>query len=156
MRLLRAVPFLWKDIMFSHHFRGVASCKPHTGDTAALLWHDVWNNHYLKEELPRLYSFARNKSISVQAYAANPEAHSANIARTTTTHSHNAGSRHLWRAGHTCGDDPANTRQGSSTQFHSRPCSHQHFLGGYGNQNAATRSKNPPVDRVNTRNTLVY
>jgi hypothetical protein len=107
-------------------------------------------------KVPRLYSFARNKSISVQAYAANPEAHSANIARTTTTHSHNAGSRHLWRTGHTCGDDPANTRQGSSTQFHSRPCSHQHFLGGYGNQNAATRSKNPPVDRVNTRNALVY
>jgi hypothetical protein len=29
-------------------------------------------------------------------------------------------------------------------------------FGGYGNQNAATRSKYSPVDRVNTRNTLVY
>jgi hypothetical protein len=57
--------FWFRDIMkFCDHFRGIASANVGRGDTT-LLWQDVWNGHHLKSELPRIYSYARNRKISV-------------------------------------------------------------------------------------------
>jgi hypothetical protein len=38
-----------------------------------LLWEDVWNGHYLSNELPRLFSFAKDKKVSIAQFLANPE-----------------------------------------------------------------------------------
>jgi hypothetical protein len=57
--------FWLRDLMkLSVHFRGIASATTGPGDTV-LLWEDVWNGHYLSNELPRLFSFARNKKVSI-------------------------------------------------------------------------------------------
>jgi hypothetical protein len=66
--------FWLKDVMkFCDHFRGMSSPTVGSGDTV-LLWADVWNGHYLMNEIPRLYSFARNK-ISLAHYMNNPDIH---------------------------------------------------------------------------------
>jgi hypothetical protein len=65
--------FWLKDLMkLSVHFRGIASTTIGLGDTV-LLWKDVWNGHYLNNELPRLLSFARNKQGSIAQYLANSD-----------------------------------------------------------------------------------
>jgi hypothetical protein len=46
------------------HFRGIASCKVGDG-TTVLFWFDVWNEHLLHQQFPRLFSYAKNKDISV-------------------------------------------------------------------------------------------
>jgi hypothetical protein len=56
----------------SVYIRGFAFASIGPGDTI-LLWEDVWNGHYLSNELPRLFSFARNKRVSIAQYLANPE-----------------------------------------------------------------------------------
>jgi hypothetical protein len=68
--------FWFRDVMkFVDHFRGVASASIGLGDTV-LLWEDVWNGHFLANELPRLYSYARNKKISVVQFMAHQDIHS--------------------------------------------------------------------------------
>lgn len=63
--------FWWKDIMtYSDHYRGIAQCKIGDGKTI-MLWSDVRNGHYLQQELPRLYSYAKNIKISVEKYLSN-------------------------------------------------------------------------------------
>jgi hypothetical protein len=63
--------FWFKDIMkYCDHFRGIASATIGVGDTV-LLCGDVWNGHHLMSELPRIFSFARNKNISVTEYCSN-------------------------------------------------------------------------------------
>ena len=48
--------------------------KCNVGDRQmVMLWHDIWNNHNLHEELPRLYSYAKNIKVSVAAYMANTD-----------------------------------------------------------------------------------
>ena len=48
-------------------FRGVATCT--VGDVRSVIfWEDTWNNRLLKDLLPRLYSFARNRNISVAKF----------------------------------------------------------------------------------------
>jgi hypothetical protein len=60
--------FWLKDLMkLTMHFRGIASTTIGPGE----LWEDVWNGHFLSNELPRLFCFARNKKISIAHYLAN-------------------------------------------------------------------------------------
>jgi hypothetical protein len=59
---------------FCDHFRGIASAHVGRGDTT-LLWQDVWNGHHLKSELPRIYSYARNRKISVALFCSTSDVH---------------------------------------------------------------------------------
>jgi hypothetical protein len=56
---------------YVEHFRGVASASTGPCDTV-LLWEDVWNGHFLANELPRLYSYGRNKINSVAQFMGHP------------------------------------------------------------------------------------
>lgn len=65
----------FRDIMkFSDHFRGIAAAKIGQGNTV-MRWADVWNDNYLMNTLPRLYSFAKNKNISVAQQINNTSVH---------------------------------------------------------------------------------
>lgn len=46
-------------------FRGIAQCTIGNGSTIHF-WSDVWNGQLLQEKFPRLFSFTRNRNISVQ------------------------------------------------------------------------------------------
>jgi hypothetical protein len=70
------VPHIAKDIgsfwrrdvlKLVDQFRGIASCKIGDGKTV-LFRSDVWNGHMLQQQFPRLYSFAKNKSIFVAQF----------------------------------------------------------------------------------------
>jgi hypothetical protein len=51
-------------------FRGIAKCK--VGDeTTVLFWEDIWNDHLLQQKFPILYSFAKNKQVSVVQFLVN-------------------------------------------------------------------------------------
>jgi hypothetical protein len=68
-------PFWLKDIMkLSDQFRGIASATVGPGDTI-MLWEDVWNDHFLTAELPRLFSYAKDKQITLAQFMLNPEIH---------------------------------------------------------------------------------
>ena len=60
--------FWWKDIFrLIDHYRGIAS--PRIGDGSTfMLWNDVWNGHFLKNEYPRLFSFAKNQNITLASF----------------------------------------------------------------------------------------
>jgi hypothetical protein len=63
--------FWWRDVLkLADLFRGIVSCKVGDGSTI-LFWSDVWNDNLLQQRLPRLYSFAKNKNISVTAFLQN-------------------------------------------------------------------------------------
>ncbi|KAJ1283790.1 hypothetical protein BS78_03G153800 [Paspalum vaginatum] len=65
--------FWWRDIMkYCDHYRGIANCKASNG-TTVLLWNDVWNGCYLREELPRLFSFTKNENVSLAEFMADEE-----------------------------------------------------------------------------------
>ncbi|TVU07261.1 hypothetical protein EJB05_47309, partial [Eragrostis curvula] len=67
--------FWWRDIMtYTDHYRGIATCRVGDGKTV-MLWNDLWNGHLLKDEFPRLYSFAKNVKISVADYVGNQSIH---------------------------------------------------------------------------------
>ena len=51
-------------------FRGISSCIVGNGSTV-LFWSDVWNHHLLQEKFPRLYSYAKDKRISVAKFLEN-------------------------------------------------------------------------------------
>jgi hypothetical protein len=56
--------FWWKDILrLSNLFRGIARCTIGDGSTV-LFWDDIWMDHILSEQYPRLLSFAKNTSFS--------------------------------------------------------------------------------------------
>ena len=58
--------FWWKDILrLSNLFRGIARCTIGDGSTV-LFWDDIWTDHILSEQYPRLLSFAKNTRASVQ------------------------------------------------------------------------------------------
>ena len=48
-------------------FRGISRCTVGNGSTV-LFWSDVWNNNLLQDKFPRLYSYAKNKKISVAKF----------------------------------------------------------------------------------------
>lgn len=75
-KIPHAVPekgsFWWKDIMrLWDIFRDIATCSVGNGKTI-LFWTDHWNGHLLQDKFPRLFSFAKDKSISVAKFLANP------------------------------------------------------------------------------------
>ena len=51
-------------------FRGIANCKIGDGSTV-LFWSDLWNDNVMQIKFPRLYSFAKNKNISVSQFLLN-------------------------------------------------------------------------------------
>jgi hypothetical protein len=51
-------------------FRGIAKCNIGDGSTM-LFWSNLWNGNILESKFPRLYSFARNKNISVAIFLSN-------------------------------------------------------------------------------------
>ena len=57
--------FWWRDVLkLCDLFRGIANCK--IGDRSTVLfWSDLWNDNVMQIKFPRLYSFAKNKNISV-------------------------------------------------------------------------------------------
>jgi len=58
--------FWWKDILRLHTiFRGIARCIVGNGATVTF-WDDLWANDILSAKYPRLYSFAKDQSISVK------------------------------------------------------------------------------------------
>jgi hypothetical protein len=57
--------FWWKDVQrLNTIFRGIARCTIGDGTTLTF-WEDLWTDEILAHHFPRLYSFARNSSISV-------------------------------------------------------------------------------------------
>lgn len=65
--------FWWKDALkFPCKFKGRASVKISNGHTC-LLWDDIWNGNIRKLQFPELYSFAKDKSISLsKAHSSDP------------------------------------------------------------------------------------
>jgi hypothetical protein len=60
-----------KDIIrLCDEYRAVAKCKIGDG-TTVLFWSGVWNDLLLKHKFPRLYSYAKNKNISVAKFIMN-------------------------------------------------------------------------------------
>jgi hypothetical protein len=63
--------FWWRDLLkLCDIFRGIATCKV-GDDSTVLFWSDVWNDHLLQNKYPRLYSFAKNKQITVAQFLLN-------------------------------------------------------------------------------------
>jgi hypothetical protein len=58
--------FLWRDIMrLSSIYRRIARCSLGDGSTVSF-WNDLWSDSVLSVQFPRLHSFAKSNSISVQ------------------------------------------------------------------------------------------
>jgi retron-type reverse transcriptase len=65
--------FWWKDVLrLSTHFRGIAHCVLGDGSTV-MFWEDLWGSSLLADDFPRLFSFARNKHLSVKAVLDAPD-----------------------------------------------------------------------------------
>jgi hypothetical protein len=63
--------FWWRDILkLCDEFRAIAKCNIGNG-TTVLFWQDIWNNCILQQTFPRLFSYAKNKSISVAIFLTN-------------------------------------------------------------------------------------
>jgi hypothetical protein len=63
--------FWWRDILkLCDLFRGIANCNIGDGSTV-LFWSDLWNGNVMQIKYPRLFSFARNKKISVSQFLTN-------------------------------------------------------------------------------------
>ena len=63
--------FWWKDILkLCDLFRGIANCKIRNGSTV-LFWSDLWNDNVMQNNFPRLFTFAKNKKISVLQFLSN-------------------------------------------------------------------------------------
>jgi hypothetical protein len=60
--------FWWKDLLkLCDTYRGIAKCT--VGDrTTVLFWSDILNDLLLENKFPRLFSFAKNKLISVAKF----------------------------------------------------------------------------------------
>jgi hypothetical protein len=63
--------FWWRDVLkLIDQFRAIASCTVGDGSTV-LFWLDVWNSMLLSTKFPRLFSYAKNKNISVAQFLQN-------------------------------------------------------------------------------------
>ena len=63
--------FWWRDILkLCDLFRGIANCKLGDGSTV-LFWSDLWNDSVLQIKFPRLFSFAKNRKVSVSEFLLN-------------------------------------------------------------------------------------
>jgi hypothetical protein len=63
--------FWWRDCISNHNqFKEIFVCKPAMG-TTILCWHDKWcNNEILAVKYPQLYSFAKQRRITLQSAVA--------------------------------------------------------------------------------------
>jgi hypothetical protein len=60
--------FWWRDALkLCDLFRGISNCKVGDGKTV-LFWHDLWNDNICRNKFPRLFTFAKNQSISVASF----------------------------------------------------------------------------------------
>jgi hypothetical protein len=60
--------FWWRDALkLCDLFRGISNCKVGDGKTV-LFWHDLWNDNIRRNKFPRLFTFAKNQSISVASF----------------------------------------------------------------------------------------
>jgi hypothetical protein len=91
--------FWWTDIIFLDHFRVPASCKPHTGDTA--LPKTKTSQYRLTQPTKKHTPISTHQSLRKHCKNYIPGAQ-----------------KDEWAY------DPANTRQGNSTQLHSRRQGH--------------------------------
>jgi hypothetical protein len=67
----KKVSFWWRDILkLSDMFRGITICKVGNG-TSVMFWLDVLNEHHLRHKFSRLYSYAKNKNISIAKFLLN-------------------------------------------------------------------------------------
>jgi len=57
-----------KDLLKLCDLFGKAATGTGGDGQSVLFWEDTWNNRLLKDFLPRLYSFARNRNISVAKF----------------------------------------------------------------------------------------
>jgi hypothetical protein len=63
--------FWWNDVLkLCEVSRGIAMYKVENG-TIILFWSNVWNDHLLQNKFPRLFSFAKNKNVSVAQFLLN-------------------------------------------------------------------------------------
>jgi hypothetical protein len=63
--------FWWRDILkLCDEFRAIAKCNIGNG-TTVLIWQDIWNNCILQQAFPRLFSYAKNKSILAANFLTN-------------------------------------------------------------------------------------
>jgi hypothetical protein len=63
--------FWWRDILkLCDEFRAIAKCNIGNG-TTVLIWQDIWNNCILQQTFPRLFSYAKNKSILAANFLTN-------------------------------------------------------------------------------------
>ena len=61
----------WKDILkLCYLFRGIANCKI-GNESIVLFWSDLWNDNVMQNNFPRLFTFAKNKKISVLQFLSN-------------------------------------------------------------------------------------
>jgi hypothetical protein len=57
--------FWWRDnLRLLQKFKGLASAIVYKGDTC-FLWHDLWGGPTRSQALPQLFSFARQKNITI-------------------------------------------------------------------------------------------
>lgn len=59
--------FWWRDVLLCDLYRGIATCTVGNG-TTVLFWSDIWNGKLLQNDFPRLFTFAKNKLITVVAF----------------------------------------------------------------------------------------
>jgi hypothetical protein len=60
--------FWWRDVLkLCDLFRGISNCKVGDGKNV-LFWHDLWNDNIRRNKYPRLFTFAKNQSISVASF----------------------------------------------------------------------------------------
>ena len=58
--------FWWKDVLSLHlQFRAIASCSSGSGNTISL-WEDLINNKITQHQYPRLFSYAKDPTMSLQ------------------------------------------------------------------------------------------
>jgi hypothetical protein len=60
--------FWWKDLLkLIDTFRNIAQYMVGDG-TTVMFWSDLWNGNLFQQKFPRLYSYLRNKNISVATF----------------------------------------------------------------------------------------
>ena len=58
--------FWWRScVALQDHFKLQTSCSPGNGKSV-LLWHDKWKKEPIQFTLPQLFSFAKNKNITIE------------------------------------------------------------------------------------------
>ena len=64
--------FWWRDVFqLAPIYQGVTSVEVQDGSTV-LFWKDLWHNCVLGDSHPRLFSFATDEDVSVQALLTTP------------------------------------------------------------------------------------